>query len=152
MTDPIAVQEKLRAIMQKHWPAPTRQEDLSDYLACEDAILAAFPELTAPDKDMAEGAQEVIGKWMALTPVALNCAQDVAAFATACVAKATERHRAEVAAAILAAEARVREEIAEHLEQEAPTADRDDILSDWHLGYREGFKAAIRAIRAGGER
>lgn len=58
----------------------------------------------------------------------------------------------QVASAISAAEARVREEIAEHLEQEAPTADRDDILSDWHLGYREGFKAAIRAIRAGGGR
>ena len=55
-----------------------------------DAILAAFPELTAPNKDMVKGAQEVIGKWMALTPAALNCAQDVAAFATACVARERE--------------------------------------------------------------
>lgn len=59
-------------------------------LPLADAILAAFPELTAPDKDMVKGAQEVIGKWMALTPAALNCAQDVAAFATACVARERE--------------------------------------------------------------
>lgn len=58
----------------------------------------------------------------------------------------------EMDAAIAAAEARVREKITEHLEQEAPTADRDAIRDDWGMGYQEGFKAAIRAIRAGGGR
>lgn len=53
-------------------------------------ICARYILSLAPGKDVVEGALEVIGKWMALTPVALNCAKDVAAFATACVKRERE--------------------------------------------------------------
>lgn len=94
MTD---VRERLaRFLAAKAIAASDNGERLPDNLWAQklplaDAILAAFPELTAPDKDMVKGAQEVIGKWMALTPVALDCAQDVAAFATAHAAREKER-------------------------------------------------------------
>lgn len=153
MTDPIAVREKLRAIMQKHWPAPTRQEDLSDYLACEDAILAAFPILAAPAQSATEEAREIC---RSTGHYKIHGASSLGTWEVF-----DEGHIASIAAAITAAEARVREECAKIADKAAADAANDAGIarSEGNIGAeerrlceREKAEAIAAAIRAGGGR
>lgn len=120
MTD---VREMLITIVGKYYGALTQTaiEDITD------AILAAgFRLVTPPGKDVVEGARAVVRQHIcegSFEEMQDDLAHSIAAFATACVAKETERHRAEVGKMWSASEEHRRD--ARHWEEKADTLSRN---------------------------